>query len=55
MLRPLAAFAAAFAGVVLVLLAAVGQLGKVDAQTLVAVLVTAAVVAGVVAWRSSRA
>jgi hypothetical protein len=54
-LRSLAAFAAAFAGVLIVLLIAVGQLGKVDTQTLVAVLVTAAVVGGVAAWRSRRA
>ncbi len=55
MLRPVAVFAAAFAGVLLVLLAAVGQLGRVDTQTLVAALVAAAVVAGVAAWRSRRA
>ena len=48
-------FAAAFAGVLVILFAAVGQLGKVDTQTLVAVLVAATVVAGVAAWRSRRA
>jgi type III secretory pathway component EscS len=54
-LRPLTTFAAAFAGVLVILLAAVGQLGKVDRQTLVAVLVAATVVASVAAWRSRRA
>ena len=50
--RPVAAFLAAFAGVMVVLVAAVGQLGKIDRQTLVATLVAAAVVGGVAAWRS---
>gem|GEM_PF-1736947 len=52
MLRPVAAFLAVFAGVLLVLVAAVGQLGKIDRQTLVATLVAAGVVGGVAAWRS---
>jgi len=51
-LRPVAAFLAVFAGVLLVLVAAVGQLGKIDRQTLVATLVAAGVVGGVAAWRS---
>ena len=55
MLRPLAAFALAFAGTLVVLLASVGQLGKIDTQTFVAVLVAAAAVAAVAAWRSRRA
>ncbi len=53
-LRSLAAFAGVFLGVLVVLLAAVGQLGKVDVQTFVAVLVAAAVVAAVAAWRTRR-
>ena len=51
MLRPLATFAGIFAGVVVILLAAVGQLGKIDGRTLVAVLVSAAVFGAVAAWR----
>ena len=54
-MRAVAAAAGAFALVLAVLLAAVGQLGKVDRQTLVAVLVAATVVAGIAAWRSRRA
>jgi uncharacterized membrane protein YfcA len=53
-LRPLAAFVGVFAGVVAVLLAAVGQLGKIDGQTLVVVLAAGAVAAAIGAWRSAR-
>jgi hypothetical protein len=59
-MRPLATAAGAFALVLAVLFAAVGQLGKIDEQTLVAVLAAAAVsaiVAGLRArrvWRKSR-
>jgi hypothetical protein len=56
-MRALAAAAGAFALVLAVLLAAVGQLGKIDGQTLVAVLAAAAVsgvVAGLRAGRVSR-
>ena len=53
-MRPLATAAGAFALVLAVLLAAVGQLGKIDHQTLVAVLVAAAVSAVVAGLRSSR-
>ena len=41
-----------FALVLAVLLAAVGQLGKIDGQTLVAVLAAAAFSAAVAAWRT---
>ena len=51
-MRPLAAAAGAFALVLAVLLAAVGQLGKIDGQTLVVVLAAAALSAGVAAWRA---
>jgi hypothetical protein len=44
----------AFVGVAVMLFAAVGQLGKIDRQTLIVVLVVAAVAAGVVAWRARR-
>jgi hypothetical protein len=54
-LRPVGIFVGAFAGVVAVLLAAVGQLGRIDRQTLVVVLVASAVVATVAAVRSRRA
>jgi hypothetical protein len=53
-MRALATAAGAFALVLAVLLAAVGQLGKIDRQTLVVVLAAAAVTAGVAAWRSAR-
>jgi hypothetical protein len=36
------------------LLAAVGQLGKIDKPTLVVVLAASAVAAGVTAWRTRR-
>lgn len=54
MLRVLVTAVAAFAGVLVVLLAGVGQLGKIDTQTLVVVLVVAAAAAGVAAWRARR-
>lgn len=54
MLRALATFAGVFAGVLVILLAAVGQLGKVDGRTLVAVLVVAAAFGTVAAVRSLR-
>jgi hypothetical protein len=50
----LAAAAGAFALVLAVLLAAVGQLGKIDGQTLAAVLAAAAISAVVAGLRSSR-
>jgi hypothetical protein len=53
-MRAFAAAAGAFALVLAILLAAVGQLGKIDTQTLVAVLAAAAVAALVAAWRSAR-
>ena len=55
MLRPLVTFVAAFTGILLVLLTAVGQLGKIDRQTLVVVLVISGAVASVAAWRGRRA
>lgn len=51
-MRTLATGAGMFLVVLTVLLAAVGQLGKIDGQTLVAVLTGAAVAAAVAAWRS---
>ncbi len=51
-MRAFAAAAGAFALVLAVLLAAVGQLGKIDRQTFVVVLAAAAVSAGVAAWRT---
>jgi hypothetical protein len=56
-MRALATAAGAFALVLAVLLAAVGQLGKIDGQTLVVVLAASAVsalVAGLGASRSGR-
>jgi len=53
-MRTLATAAGAFALVAAVLLAAVGQLGKVDGQTLVAVLAAAAVAAVVAGLRVHR-
>ncbi len=55
MLRLAAFFLGAFAGVLVVLLVAVGQLGKVDTQTLVVILVVSAVAGAAAAWRSRRA
>jgi hypothetical protein len=51
-MRALATAAGAFALVLAVLLAAVGQLGKIDGQTLAVVLVAAAIFAVVVGVRS---
>lgn len=51
-MRTLATAAGAFALVLVVLLAAVGQLGKIDGQTLAVVLAAAALSAGVAAWRT---
>lgn len=54
MMRPLVTAVGAFALVLVILLAAVGQLGKIDHQTLVAVLATAVVAAVVAGFRSRR-
>ena len=53
-MRAVATVAGAFALVLAVLLAAVGQLGKIDRQTFVVVLAAAAVSAVVAGLRSSR-
>ena len=53
-MRALAAAAGAFALVLAVLLAAVGQLGKIDGQTLVVVLAAAAISAVVAGLRANR-
>jgi hypothetical protein len=53
-MRAVATAAGAFALVLVVLLAAVGQLGKIDRQTLVLVLAAAAVSAVVAGLRASR-
>jgi peptidoglycan/LPS O-acetylase OafA/YrhL len=53
-MRTLAAAAGAFALVLAVLFAAVGQLGKIDGQTLVAVLAAAGVAAAVAGLRARR-
>ena len=53
-MRAVATAAGAFALVLAVLLAAVGQLGKIDRQTLVVVLAASAVAAVAAAWRSTR-
>ena len=53
-MRALAAAVGMFALVLTVLLAAVGQLGKIDRQTFAAVLAAAAIAAGVAAWRTAR-
>ncbi len=55
MLRLAAAFLGAFAGVLVVLLVAVGQLGKVDRQTLVVIVAVSAAAGGAAAWRARRA
>ncbi len=52
-MRAVARAAGVFALVLAVLLAAVGQLGKIDGQTLVVVLAAAAVTAGIAAWRTT--
>jgi hypothetical protein len=53
-MRALASAVGAFALVLTVLLAAVGQLGKIDVQTLVVVLAASAIAAAFVAWRTRR-
>jgi hypothetical protein len=53
-MRAFAAAAGVFALVLAVLLAAVGQLGKIDRQTLVAVLAAAGISAVVAALRTHR-
>jgi hypothetical protein len=53
-MRPLAVAAGVFALVLVVLLAAVGQLGKIDRQTLIAVLASAGVAAVVAAVMQRR-
>jgi preprotein translocase subunit SecF len=51
-MRVLATGVAMFVLVLAVLLAAVGQLGKIDGQTLVGVLAGAVITAFVAAWRT---
>ena len=53
-MRAFGAAAGVFALVLAALLAAVGQLGKIDRQTLVVVLAAAAVSSAVAAWRTGR-
>jgi hypothetical protein len=53
-MRALATAVGMFALVLAVLLAAVGQLGKIDGQTLVAVFAGAAIAGVVAAWRARR-
>lgn len=53
-MRAFAAAASAFAIVLVALFAAVGQLGKIDGQTLAVSLVAAAVAAVVAALRAGR-
>ena len=53
-MRAVATAAGAFALVLAALLAAVGQLGKIDGQTLVVVLAAAAISAFVAGLRASR-
>jgi hypothetical protein len=53
-MRAVAAAVGMFLLVLAVLLAAVGQLGKVDGQTLVAVVAASAVAALVAAWRTGK-
>jgi hypothetical protein len=53
-MRAVATAAGTFALVLVLLLAAVGQLGKIDGQTLVAVLAAAAISAVVAGLRSRR-
>jgi hypothetical protein len=53
-LRVVSAFVGVFAGVLAILLVAVGQLGKVDRQTLAAILVAATAAAVVAAARARR-
>jgi hypothetical protein len=53
-MRAVAAAVGMFVLVLAVLLAAVGQLGKIDGQTLVAVLAASAVAALFAAWRAGK-
>jgi len=53
-MRAVAAAVGMFVLVLAVLLAAVGQLGKIDGQTLVAVLAASAVAALFAAWRARK-
>ena len=53
-MRSVATGAAMFVVVLAALLAAVGQLGKIDGQTLVAVLAASAVAALFAAWRARK-
>lgn len=53
-MRTFASAAGMFALVLAVLLAAVGQLGKIDGPTLVVVIAASAVAAAVAAWRSTN-
>ncbi|HET8556100.1 MAG TPA: hypothetical protein VFU52_01165 [Gaiellaceae bacterium] len=53
-MRALATGAGMFVLALAVLLAAVGQLGKIDHQTLVAVLAAALIAAVVAAWHAHR-
>jgi hypothetical protein len=53
-LRAAGAFVGVFAAVVAVLFAAVGQLGRIDRQTLAVVLAVAGAVATVATWRRLR-
>ncbi|HKI93567.1 MAG TPA: hypothetical protein VJ986_14790 [Gaiellaceae bacterium] len=50
----MATFVGAFAGMLLVCVVAVGQLARIDAKTLPAVLVVCTAFAAVAAWRSRR-
>jgi hypothetical protein len=52
--RAIGVFVGVFAAVVAVLFAAVGQLGKIDRQTLVVVLVLSAAAAAIAVWRTLR-
>jgi general stress protein CsbA len=53
-MRAFATGAGMFVLVLVVLLAAVGQLGKIDGQTLVTVLAASAIAGVIVAYRSRR-
>lgn len=53
-MRAVAVFVGIFAGVLVILFAAVGQLGKIDHQTLVAVLAVSVVTAAVGTWRRAH-
>ncbi len=55
MLRALLTFVGAFAGTMAVFVVAVGQLARMDLQTLVVALVLSAAIASVAVWRQRRA